>query len=198
VAEDNRFTETLWGCAARWDELFEGPDKGGDIDSRQHWAMLFGSAMASGPMQADDIRVVGTASPAEDVLFAVPCFFDDNPIPGTQVGHGKAKFNGKPRRGILAVTDRSVSFGHEIAGPLPLNLVVGCVPRQNVVALHDLEFKLSRLSVTAVGHGPGGELLYRTLDGTPGRLLFRMALSPLPAEDVLGQLRAFIAAPPSP
>ena len=195
---DDRFTETLWGRAAGWDELFEGPDKGGDISSRQHWAVLFGSAMASGPVQADDMWVVGAASPPEDVLFAVPCFFDDNPLSGSQVGQDKVKFNGKARRGVLAVTDRSVSFGHEIAGRFMFNLAIGCFPRQNVVALNDVLFKFSRLSITAVSLGPGYELLYRAVDGTPGRLLFRMALTPLSGEVVVAQLRTLVGPPPGP
>jgi len=187
--DNPRFVSTFLKFLQQWPELFEGVDKGGDIGAWVNLAeKLFLPAMVFGP-DSPEGAIVGVAVPAdEDVLLALPCAFDDDPLTGSQYGQGKVKFHGKARSGVLAITDRSVSFVHEIASRHPIGLSVGSFQRKDVATLNSLSFKFSKLSMTAAG--PGCELLFQRPDGTSNRLLFRMALTPLQGEAVVGRLRA--------
>ncbi|MCL2423343.1 MAG: hypothetical protein FWD11_05530 [Micrococcales bacterium] len=169
-----------------WDNLFSDVDDGKDI---LRWANTtvedFAPAMLGG-QEAQGITVGPVIAPDEEVLLSFPCFFDDDPSPESQVGQGKVKFCGKTKPGVLAVTDRSVALCHE-ARRNPLWMVYSW-PRERTVALNELPFKFSMMSMTSAG--PGFELLYRNADGSPDRILFRMAVTPRRGEVAVERLRA--------
>ena len=192
MTEDQRSISTFENTIQQWPDLFRDFNDGGDT---VRWAKFtadqYAPAMLVGQESpASGVRVGAVIDSEEEVLFSAPCFFDDDPVSVSQAGQGKVRFNGKARDGVLAVTNRRVAISHDMKGRL---LMVFSWPRERTVALNELSFKLSMMSMTSAG--PGFELLYSEEDGSSDRVVFRLALEPRRDGRALTLLRSLVSNP---
>lgn len=132
---------------------------------------LFGPTMLLG-QESSGIEIPPVLPADETVRQSWPCFFDDNPLQTPATPGQKTKFHGGWQAGLMVVTDEHVVMTHNTKGPL---LMAFAVPRERVMAVNEMEFSFSALSMTSAGDGY--EVLFADNDGTMGRWLFRTAVN---------------------
>lgn len=149
----------------QWPLLYKDLNDGGDTSS---WAKLGTRVFA--PALLENMFF----TPTEEITFSFPAFIDDNPVVTSQTGV-KVKWHGKARQGMLAFTGNSMTYIHEDYFSKDTNMQAGRIALSDVNELNPILFGFSLISMTSAG--PGHEILLRGDDG-PGRILFRLALSP--------------------
>jgi len=118
--------------------------------------------IASGPDKPGPMRAID----AVDLI--VPCFFDTQPVQSKQYAPGvKVKFNGDYARGFLLLTGGDIVSIWEVAGSDAFEIHRDAL--SSVSEWHELEFKMSKLSMTSAEKGY--EVLFHD-----HRMLFRVAV----------------------
>jgi hypothetical protein len=156
----------------KWGTLFKDLDEGGDTIRWQEFAIgTYAPALLLG-QEGNGIKIGAILEPDDEVQLSFPAFFDEDPLPQSQAG-AKTKFRGKTREGIIAITNKYLSFSFGLDGSLCMTFKWDL---GDVKALNQLTFKFSKLSMTAAG--PGYEILIPDIE-EPERLVFRVSLMPV-------------------